>query len=255
MAVMRRWNRQLLVALVAVLSLPGAALAQLQTSTSYSMNESQIGGNGLFNSGSTSYQINPVSDDGGESLGASAVGNSSSTSYQTNAGFDTTEQPGLMIVLNSPSVNLGTLSQSLATFATATFDVRDYTSYGYVVQIVGSTPSNSGHNLTALTTDTASSAGTEQFGINTVYNTVAGRGANPVQVPSSAFSFGVAGDGTHNYYTQSDKYRFNSGETIASSPKTSGDTTFTVTFLANMSTTTPGGVYSGNLDLVATGTF
>jgi hypothetical protein len=253
---MRRWSCQLVVSVAALLCLPTAALAQYENSTNYSMNESLIGAEGNFNSASADYKTNPSSDDGGLTLGQStSANNQSSTNYQVNPGFDTTEQPGLTIVVNSPNVNLGTLSQSLATFATSTFDVRDYTSYGYVVQIVGSTPSNSGHNLTALTTDTASSAGTEQFGINTVFNTVAGEGANPVQVPSSAFSFGVAGDGTHNYYTQSDKYRFNSGETIASSPKTSGDTTFTVTFMANMSTTTRGGVYTGNLDLVATGTF
>lgn len=242
---------------VAILCVPGVALAQYQNSTSYSMNESEIGALGQFNSGSASYSLAPPGgNDGGAVLGQNtSSANSSSASYQTNAGFSTSGSPALKLVVNTPSVSLGLLSDALATFQTATFDVTDYTSSGYVVQIIGSTPSNSGHNLTALTSDTASSAGTEQFGLNTVLNTVAGKGANPVQVPSSAFSFGVAGDGIHNYYTQSDKYRFNSGETIASSPKTSGDTTFTITFMANISSTTPGGQYKGNLDIVATGTF
>ncbi len=80
-------------------------------------------------------------------------------------------------------------------------------------------------------------------------------------MPSSAFSFGVAGDGTTGTfgttrpYTISDKWRYNSGETIASSPKTSGETDYTITFLANISALTPGGAYAGNIILCATGTY
>jgi hypothetical protein len=262
---MRRWNRQVIFALVLSLGLSSSAWATIgdpsYSSASYQVIESEIGGNGQFSSASGSYNINPYSDDAGSSLGESAVGNSSSTSYQSNAGFNTTGAPGLTMVVNTPSVSLGTLSSSAARFQTATFDVTDYTSSGYVVQIVGSTPSNSGYHLTGLATDTASSAGTEQFGINTVRNTVAAQGANPVQVPNSTFSFGVAGDGTTGVfgstrpYTISDQYRFNGSDVIASSPKSSGDTTYTITFMANIRTTTPGGQYQGNFDLVATGTF
>lgn len=254
-----------------LLVLPGfaeSASDPTMTSSSYSAVETQIGGNGQFNSSSANYSINPNTDDGGSSLGESAVGNSSSANYQTNAGFNTTAQPGLTLVINSSSVSLGNLTTGAASYATSTFDVTDYTSYGYTVQVVGTPPQYGTHTLTALTTDTASAAGTEQFGINTVQNTVAGQGANPLYVPDnvsypsvSKFSFGVAGDGaTGTYgssrpYTISDKFRFNSGDTIASSPKTSGDTRFTITYLANIAALTPAGKYTGNLSLVATGQF
>jgi hypothetical protein len=230
-------------------------------STSYRIVEGELGGNGQFNSASTNFTFNPSVDDGGSSLGETAVGNGKSTSFQTNSGFDTTAQPGLTFIVNTSTVALGILSTGTKTTGTATFSVLDYTSYGYVVQIVGTTPGYGGHNLTALTTDTASSAGTEQFGINTVRNTVAALGADPVQVPSSAFSFGVAGDGatgtygTTRPYTISDQWRYVSGDTVASGPKSSGETDFTMTFLANISGLTPSGGYVGSLSLVATGTY
>ncbi len=247
------------------MGLPASVLAAIGdpsfTSTNYRVLESEIGGNGQFNSSSTNYSINPNIDDGGSSLGESAVGNSSSTSYQTNAGFDTTAQPGLTFIVNTSALYLGILTPASKSTGIANFSVKDYTSYGYVVQMIGSSPTYGGHNLTPLATDTSSAAGTEQFGVNTVRNTVAAIGADPAQVPSVSFSFGVAGDGvtgtygTTRPYTISDKWRYVSGETIASGPKSSGETDFTMTFLANITNQTPGGTYSGNISLVATGTF
>jgi len=248
----------------AVLIMGGTADATsdpTMTSSTYSVTEGEVGGTGNFDENSSNYSLKPGVDDGGATLGESAVGNSSSGSYSSNAGFNTTAQPGLTFVVNTASVNLGTLSTSTAHFGTATFDVADYTTYGYAVTIVGPTPAMGGHHLTALATDTASSAGTEQFGVNTVNNVSAGVGADPQQIPSSVFGFGVAGDGTTGTYgttrpyTISDKWRYVSGETVASAPKNSGDTRYTMTFVANMSNLTPGGTYAGNISLVATGTY
>jgi hypothetical protein len=258
---MRRWNRQLLIVVALVLGAPSVAYAEWQQSTNYGMNESEVGGNGQFDSSSANFSINPNVDDGGSSLGENAVGNSSSANYQTNSGFNTTAQPGLTLVVNTSSADLGVLSTATASTATATFDVSDYTSYGYVVQIVGATPAISGHNLTALTTDTASAATTEQFGVNTRVNTSPSSGADPVQLPDATFSYGVSGDGSTGAYgstrpyTIPNQWRYNSGETIASAPKTSGDTRFTISFLANISSTTPGGKYTGALSIVVTGTY
>ena len=266
MGVMSRWRRQLIIGVSLVFAWGGLAVSAsdpTMNSSSYSVTESEVGGNGQFNSSSSNYSINPFTDDAGSSLGETAVGNSASSNYQSNAGFNTTAQPGLTMIVNSGSISLGDLSSTAATFDdSATFDVIDYTSSGYVVQVVGQTPSYGGHNLTNLATDTASSAGTEQFGINLVHNTVAGKGTDPQELPDSTFSFGKAGNncaggtyGTTCPYTIPDKYTYNNGDVIASSPKTSGDTKYTITFLANISNTTTAGHYTGSIDLVATGTF
>jgi hypothetical protein len=262
---MRRWTRQLTLSVALVLAIAGPAQAALGDPSSASSNfrvvEGEIGGNGQFTSNSSNFSITPNIDDGGSSLGESFVGNSGSTNFQTNSGFNTTAQPSLTFVVNTSLVSLGVLSPGSASFGTATFNVKDYTSYGYIVQIVGATPKNNGRPLIALTTDTASAAGTEQFGVNIVRNISAAQGADPVQIPGASFSYGVAGDGSNGTfgttrpYTITDKWRYNSGETLASGAKSSGETDYTVTFLANISTTTPGGTYSGGIQLVATGSY
>lgn len=262
---MRRWTRQLIVAVALVTGLSNAAWALPGDPSSASANfrvvEGEVGGNGQFNTNSANFTFAPSTDDGGSSLGAAAVGNSASTNFQTNGGLITTAQPSLTFIISSSAVNMGTLSTSVATFGTATFNVKDYTSYGYAVTLVGSAPRNGAKILNSLATDTASSAGSEQFGVNTVRNTSASQGADPSQVPGATFSYGVAGDGvtgtygTTRPYTISDKFRFVSGETVASGPKSSGETDFNMTFLANISTATAGGTYSGNMQLVATGTY
>lgn len=255
-----------MVALALVVGLNSAAHAEWQQSSNYGMNESEVGTVGDFSGASANYSMIPGVDDSGSTLGENAVGDSASASYQSSGGFNTTAQPGLTLVVNTSSVNFGTLSSGAATFRTATFDVTNYTSYGYVAQLVGTAPTYNGHQLAPLTTDTASSAGNEQFGVNTVNNPVAGSGADPAAPPNGINSQGVAGDGitgtygTTRPYTVPDKYRFVSGETIASAPKSSGATRYTMTLLANISTVntpvTPGSSgYVGNLQILVTGTY
>jgi hypothetical protein len=224
------------------------------TSSNWSVVESELGGNGQFSSSSTDYSINPSTDDGGSSLGEAAVGNSSSTSYQSNSGFNTTAQPGLIFAVNTSSVNLGTLATGSAATSTGTFSVRDYTSSGYNVYMVGTSPTYNGHPLTALTTDTAWTSNTEEFGVNTVSNSTVSGSANAT-CQAAGFCFGVSGDGSTNHYIQTNKFRFNSNEVVASGPKSSGETDYTMSFMAGISTVTPGGIYQGNIALIATGSY
>src|SRR6266851_9340821 len=162
---MRRWRRQLVIGVSLVLVWAGGAGSvsdPTMNSTSYSVTESEVGGNGQFSSSSANYSINPTTDDGGSSLGETAVGNSTSTNYQTNSGFDTTAQPGLMLNITTSSVDLGVLSTGAASTGTAHFNIRDYTSSGYNVFMFGSAPTMGGHALAALTSDTSWSSNTER---------------------------------------------------------------------------------------------
>lgn len=218
------------------------------SSTNFRIDESFIGPGGSLESNSSSYSTAP----GQQAVGNSAGGNSSSTNYQTQGGAPSTDDPALTCTVNSSSINFGALSTSATATATATFSVLNYTAYGYVVQIVGNTPNSGAHNLTAMSSNGSSTTGTEQFGINLVANTSPSSfGADPVQVPSGSFSFGTAAT---NYNT-ANSYRYVSGETIASAPKSSGQTNYTISYIVNVSTTTAGGSYSGNQTLVCTGTY
>ena len=232
------------VALLAycMLGFVSAAYGDSLKSAHYQIDESFVGGSGLVQSSSANYKE-------GESIGDTGIGNSASANYQTNSGYTTTNDPALSFAVNTASANFGSFSPSAAATTTSTFQVSNYTSYGYVVQIVGNPPSNGNHTLSAMTTTGPSQAGVEQFGINLVANTSpVSFGANPVQ--------GIAGAGTAaaNYNT-SNSYRYVSGETVATAPKSSGVTTYTISYLVNVSSLTPGGQYTSSQVLVCTGTY
>lgn len=228
-------------AIVVFTSIPAFALS----SSNYKIEEDFVGGGGSVDSSSSSYQSQ-------DSIGAPAVGDSESASNRTQSGATTTDDPMLELSVNTASVSLGSLSTSLTRTGSATFSVRNYTSYGYVIQIIGTPPTSNGHSLTNLVSATASSSGTEQFGLNLVANTSpTSFGADPVQVPSSSFSFGQAQSG----YATTNNYKYNSGDVIASAPKSSGQTDYTVSYIANISNQTPAGSYSGHQTIVCTGTY
>ncbi len=203
-----------------------------------------MGGGGRIDESSTNFHA-------AESIGDAAVGDSASTNLQTKSSYTTTSDPALtFIVDNGGTVNFGALSPTVMTYATSTFRVINYTSYGYQIIITGTTPSNGPHSIPALSTLTSPSIGTEQYGINLVANS--GFGANPLQVPSSSFSYGVAQGPDYNV---ADQYKFVSGDTIASAPKSSGETDYTISHIINVSALTLGGLYSSGHELICIGTY
>jgi hypothetical protein len=239
----------LVIAFVLTVSFGSLAYAQSSSSNNYKIDESFIGPGGALESESSNFKTAP----GAQSVGnAGGVGESeSSTNYRTQSGATTTDDPSLACITNSSSLNFGSLSTSVVATATAAFSVLNYTSYGYVVQVVGTPPTNGAHTLTNLSSNAGSTPGTEQFGLNLIDNSSPNIGTNPVQVPDTTFSFG---DAATNYDTLN-SFRYNNGETIAESVKTSGQTDYTMSYIINVATTTPGGSYSGNQTLVCTGTY
>jgi len=237
------WRSLLLLAGFLLVAQPLVASAELPLqSTNYKFDESALGVGGLPNSSSTNYQ-------GSSSTGDVGVGEASSANYQVQGGSQTTNDPSLSFIVNGTSANFGNFSSTAASTATATFSVLNYTSYGYVVQIAGTPPSNGSHTIAAMGSTGTSTPGFEQFGINLVANTSPSSvGANPNQ---GQFGYGVA---TANYNT-ANNFRYVSGETIAQAPKSSGATTFTISYLVNVGALTPGGQYSGDQTLIVTGTY
>lgn len=225
----------------------GLVIAQ-GSSSNYRIDESFIGPGGNLDSASANYKT----ESGQQTVGGSGGGEASSSNYSTKTGAPTTPDPALTCKVNSSSINFGALSTAVAATGTATFSVLNYTSYGYIVQIIGTPPATGAHQLTAMSSTGPSSTGAEQFGINLVANTSpATFGANPVQVPDSSFSFGSVSSN----YNSANNYRYVAGETIASAPKSSGETDYTISYIANVATTTPGGTYSGGQTIVCVGTY
>ena len=219
-----------------------AVYAEGPQSTNYRFDETSIGAGGFVQSSSTSYRADAASGD-------LAIGNSASSGYQVEAGSVTTNDPALTVAINGVTSNFAPFSPATPSTATATFSISNYTSFGYTVQVEGNTLTNGTYTLPAMASTGPATAGTEQFGMNLVANTSPSNvGSNPV--------YDIFGVGTvaANYATPN-QFRYVSGETVATANKSSGKTTYTITYVANVDNLTPGGRYHTDQTIVVVGTY
>jgi hypothetical protein len=108
---------------------------------------------------------------------------------------------------------------------------------------------NDTHTISNMTTTNVSQVGIEQFGLNLVANTSpTSFGANP---DNGSFGFGLVA----TEYSTPNEYRYVPGELVASAPKDSGITQYTVSYIANVASLTPGGRYAADQTLIVVGTY
>lgn len=220
-----------------------SAVSAQSSSTNYRVDEYFFGNGGELESCSTSYCSK-------QSAGEVTVGNAASANYQTQAGFNTTQDPLLEVAVNG-NVDFGVLDQNTTRYGTANIQVRSYLASGYNMIITGSTPVSGSSDLNAMASPTASQAGTEQFGINLRDNATPNAGGDPVQVPSTEFSFGIpSGD-----YNTPDVFKYLNGDIVAFSNSSSGQTNYTLSAIANIAANTPAGRYATELSVVVVSTF
>ena len=239
-------RRNITVLLLSVLLVVGTPITiHALSSPNYIIDEDFVGGGGSVDASSPNYRSQ-------DSIGAPAVGDSESVNNQTQSGATTTSDPMLEFSVDTTSVAFGSLLPSLTRTGTVAFSVRNYTSSGYVVQAIGTPPSNGAHTLSNMSSATGSSVGTEQFGMNVVANTApVSFGADPLQVPSGDFSYGMAATG----YNTTNVFKYVPGDVIARANESSGRTDYTISYIANVSATTPGGTYMAAQSLICTGTY
>jgi len=242
---MKRFLRVFIVlAIVGVAFVPSLAFAQ-STSPGYGVDEVFFGSGG---------ELEACSEDGQycskQSAGELTVGSTSSDRYEAQAGFNTTDQPLLEVAVNG-SVDFGELSMSETRSGSASFQVRTYLARGYQVYLVGTAPKIASHTLAGMgsaLTPAIAEPGIEQFGISL-------RDVAPVQVPDGDFSFGRA----MAPYDQPAAYAWvdaaDETRAIAESDKSSGQTNYTISMVANMSNITPAGHYTTSLAVVAVPVF
>jgi hypothetical protein len=238
--------------LVVLVGSTASATAAQACSGAYCVDQTIFSSGGELNSCSAG----PTGYCSKQSAGELNVGEACSPGFCIQAGNNTERQPFLQFIVSNTTLNLGVLNTGSTASGTATFSVKTYLASGYVVINASPAPKNGGYTLHNLTSPTASSAGTEQFGINLVKNTgctglPATLGADLVQVPDSTFSFGTVASG----YATPCQFKYNNGDTIAQSTKSSGETDYTISYIVNIGNVTPGGTYTMSHVLVATSTF
>lgn len=246
---MATWKQKVRLILLVTLvgfGLPATAIAGGQSSsTNYQVNEVFIGSGGELHACGTQFCAK-------QSAGETAVGNTKSANFQANAGFNTDRTPYIQFVVNNTNIDLGTLTTTSTKTANATFSVKAYLAHGYSVINASGPPTNDSYTMQTLASPTASAAGTEQFGINLAANTSPTTfGADPAYIPDNTFSYGAVTPS----YSAPNVYMYGLGDTIAFSNSSSSDTSFTISYIFNISHVTPGGTYTLHHVLVATGTY
>jgi len=111
-------------------------------------------------------------------------------------------------------------------------------SSGYTISVQGATLTSGTNTITALGSNTASSPGSEQFGLRMT----ATGGIGSVSVPYAASGYAYTGTAT-------------TPATVATASAPSATTTYSVRYLANISATTEAGSYTTNHTYIATGNF
>lgn len=146
--------------------------------------------------------------------------------------------PYLQFAVTQGTVALGTLSRTSEKTATATMTAATNATSGYSITVNGNTLTSGANTITAIGgTATASTPGTKQFGLKVGAAGGSGSAVSPYNTANYAFDI-------DHLPSQ-----------VAQSATSSDTTTFTVTYLANISNTTAAGSYTATHTYICTGNF
>jgi hypothetical protein len=144
-----------------------------------------------------------------------------------------------------PFADLGNLTPTTTGAAQSQMVVATNAGNGYSMWVLGDSMT-SGNNVITPMPGGAALKGTAQFGLNLRAN------ANP---PIGQDPLGPGSGGVAAGYNQPNLFRFNSGDTLASSPNPDDNRKYTVSYIVNVPATQPGGVYSTTLTYVCLANF
>lgn len=161
-----------------------------------------------------------------------------------------TVSESITFTISDNSIGFGTLSASAARYATGdttgsgseteahTIVVGTNASNGYTLTANGSTLTSGGNTIDAIgSTNTASSVGTEQFGLRLTAS--GGNGTVSAPYAASGFAFDTAAF----------------PDEVAVSTSASANTTYSARYLANITASTEAGAYTATLTYIATANF
>ncbi len=230
------------IIVVVLLLASNGVSAQTPASTNYSVEESGFSSGSSIDTNSSSYNART-------SVGNVGIGNPESTNYQAFAGSITPDQEFVELNIPVTTIDMGILDPGTPGTGTATFTARSYLDSQYVIVSPRDPPTIEGGTryISPMTTATTFDSATEQFGMNLVANTSpVVQGAIPSPQPTG-FAYGEPMTG----YSVADNYRYNAGDAIAKSvTRGYGETSYTISYMMNITSTTPAGQYTMYQDLV-----
>jgi hypothetical protein len=144
------------------------------------------------------------------------------------------------------SINLGVLSTGATRYGTSQFAVGTNSFTGYNIFSLGSTMTSGNNIIPAINPAGTSRTGNSQFGINLRANTSPAVGQDPVGVGTGA---PVAGYNTPNIF------KFQTGDNIAHSNLTTDFNKMTTSYVVNINSSQPSGIYATTITYLAVGEF
>ncbi len=147
---------------------------------------------------------------------------------------------------NESVVDLGDLSTSRAASGSSQMIAATNAEFGLAITVYGTTMTSGNNVIQSLTSPTVSAPGNAQFGMNLRDNS----DPNVGEEPSGA---GIANPTTA--YNIPNRYLFQSGNVVATSPDATDSRKFTSSYIVNISPVQPPGVYTATLTYICTATF
>jgi hypothetical protein len=143
-------------------------------------------------------------------------------------------------------VDFGELSTNTTRFGSTQMVVATNAADGYVVFLDGTTMLSGTNAIPALASNDVSRPGTSQFGINLRSNSDPHTGQNPV---------GAGVGAVKANYNIPNRYRFVTGEQLASAPTADAYRKYTVSYIINIAKDQAPGVYVSTITYTCTATF
>ena len=143
-------------------------------------------------------------------------------------------------------IDFGNLDPNTTAYAASQLLAATNASDGYIIQDNGTTMTSGNNIISAMTQDNTSRLGVSQFGVNLRANTTPPVGSDP------------EGPGTGQptpAYDSPNTYQFLDNDTIASASNADDYRKYTVSYIVNVSSSQPPGVYVSTLTYVCTGSF
>jgi hypothetical protein len=143
-------------------------------------------------------------------------------------------------------INFGYLSAAKTSSAQSQLLIATNANNGYAIELSGSSMTSGNNIIPPLTADSFSVPGQNQFGLNLVAN-------NKPIIGNNAQGPGTGGPA--QAYANSDLFKFNPSDVIASSNQPSSYKQYTISYIINISSNQPPGVYATTLSYIALGNF
>lgn len=154
--------------------------------------------------------------------------------------------PGDCTTAQGNFIQLGDLAINRTESGTSQMWVGTNALNGYIIDVLGTTMTSGNNVIPAMSTPTQSAAGNQQFGVNLRMNTVPNVGIDP------------AGPGTAApaaNYNMPNKFMYQSGDTVVAAGHSSDWQRFTASYVVNINSAQPPGVYSTTVTYICSAAF